>query len=144
MSGAGISAQMESCGYQLSTGLWGSQPRPTPCHPINQPVQCFPLALANLWSWFRQGRQCLHLVRRHRWLCSWHWVSQGGLQGVLTCHHPPPASSGTREGPIRENHHMPAPHHAARTSISQTTPGYKLLGKENEGYCAGDTLRGHT
>lgn len=27
-------------------------------HPINRPVQCFPLALANLWSW--EGRQCLH------------------------------------------------------------------------------------
>lgn len=67
---------------------------------------------------------------------------------------PPPTSYnfGTRGGPIRENHHMPVPDHAARTSIRQRTPGHKVSGKENkgcwgtlwgaEGRCAGDTLWG--
>lgn len=130
---------MKSPGYQLSSGLWGAQPSFS--HPINQVSSMFPLTLANLWSW--EGRRCLQLVRWHRWLHSWHWVSlcpwqspwisQGGLQGVLSCHQPLPTSSGTGGGPIRENHHRPEPDHGARTFISQRTPGYKLLGKENEG-----------
>lgn len=137
MSDAVISAQMESWGYQFSTGLRGAQPSLP--HPINQPVQVSP------WLWQTHG------AGRAGSVCSW-WgstagsaagteshcplrkgISQGGLQGVLSCHQPLPTSSGTKGGPIRENHHMPEPAHGARTSISQRTHGYKLLGKENEG-----------
>lgn len=137
MSGAGMSDEKPS----VSAFYWtlGCTTLLLPSH--KSVSSMFPLALANLWSW--EGRQCLQLVRWHRWLHSWHWVSlrpwqspwisQGGLQGVLSCHQPLPTSSGTGGGPIRENHHRPEPGHGARIFISQRTPGYKLLGKENEG-----------